>query len=233
MEAALRAWQKSWEATHESSLHPSSPKGSIGSNCTAVLRLVHIRLHVNLRLSRQLLTRDPAQIALAFGDCSIVDGIRRSPHMDMAILQCIYALSVPVRVGIAFVARTVALNWSCQHAVSSLECAFLLTHWLRALATEIEVHGIETLRQNERKMLEMAISLIREADLADSLDEHLSPASRVRQVVALTARLWAETFKGFHIFEVVYRIGESLALAAENLEHVWLGSLWPNAVGVR
>jgi hypothetical protein len=230
MEVALRTWQKSWEATHESSLDPSSPKGSVGFNCTAVLRLVHIRLHVNVGLSRQLLDRDPAEIALAFGDGSIFNGKRSSPELDMAILQCIYALSIPVRVGIAFVARTLTLNWSCQHAVSSLECAFLLTHWLRALATDVESHGMECLRQNERKMLEMVISLIREADLADSLDEHINPASRVWQVVALTARLWAETFKGFHVFEVVYRIGESLSLAAETLEHMWLGSLWPNAV---
>jgi hypothetical protein len=81
-------------------------------------------------------------------------------------------------------------------------------------------------------MLEMVISLIREANLTDSLDEHSSPASRVWRVVALTARLWAETFKGFHVFEVVYRIGETLSLAAENLKHVWLDSLLPNAVGV-
>lgn len=219
MEAALRAWQKSWEATHESTLDPSSPKGPLGFNSTAVLRLVYIRLNANIGPSRQLLTRDPVEIARAFADSSIISIGERSSHLDRAVLQCIYALSVPVRVGIAFVARTLTLNWSCQHAVSNLECAFLLTHWLRALATSIETFGMESLRSDEHKMLEMVISLIRETDLADSLLEHSDHASRVRRVAASTARLWAETFKGFHVFEVVYVIGESLSIAAEALEH--------------
>lgn len=228
MENALRAWQKSWEATHESSLDPSSPKGSLGFNCTAVLRLVHIRLHVNVGLSRHFLVRDPAEIAHAYGDNDVENGVQRSPKLDMAILQCIYALSIPVRVGIAFVARTLTLDWSCQHAVSSLECAFLPTHWLRTLANDVEIFGQDSLRRNERKMLEMVVSLIRETDLADSLDEQSTPASQIRRAAALTARLWAETFKGFHVFEVVYRIGETLSLAAESLEKLWLDSLWPH-----
>ncbi|KAJ4985206.1 AmdA [Stagonosporopsis vannaccii] len=218
MEAALRAWQKSWEATHESSLDPSSPKGSLGFNCTAILRLVYIRLNVNTGFSRQLSSRDPVDIARAFGDSSIASGLKRSPHLDMAILQCIHALSVPVRVGVAFVARTLTLNWSCQHAVSNLECAFLLAHWLRSLATDIETIGMDSLRQNERKMLKMVISLVREAELADPLNEFSDPASQAWQAAAATASLWAETFRGFHVFDVVQRIGESLSLAAENLE---------------
>lgn len=220
MEAALRVWQRSWEATHESSLDPSSPKGSLGFNCTAILRLVYIRLNVNTGFSRQLLSRDPVEIAHAFGDSNIAAEIKRSPHLDMAVLQCIYALSVPVRVGIAFVARTLTLNWSCQHAVSNLECAFLLAHWLRSVAGDIETLGVHTLRVNEKKMLRMVISLIRETDLADPLDEHSDHASQAWQASAATARLWAETFRGFHVFDVVQRIGESLSLAAENLEQI-------------
>lgn len=217
MEAALRAWQESWEATHESTLDPSSPKGPIGFNSTALLRLVYIRLNANIGPYRQLFTRDPAVIARAFTDGK-VSVCNRSPHLDRAILQCIHALSVPVRVGIAFVARTLTLNWSFQHALSNLECAFLLTHWLRTLALCVESSGLESLRLDEQKLLNMLVTLVRETELADSLDSTGNHASRIRRLAASVARLWAETFKGFQVFEIVYVVGQSLSIVAHTLE---------------
>ncbi|CAG9952001.1 unnamed protein product [Clonostachys rosea f. rosea IK726] len=192
-------------------------KGSDRFNSTALLRLVYIRLNANIGPYRQLFTRDPAVIARAFTDGK-VSVCNRSPHLDRAILQCIHALSVPVRVGIAFVARTLTLNWSFQHALSNLECAFLLTHWLRTLALCVESSGLESLRLDEQKLLNMLVTLVRETELADSLDSTGNHASRIRRLAASVARLWAETFKGFQVFEIVYVVGQSLSIVAHTLE---------------
>ncbi|RKK10095.1 hypothetical protein BFJ65_g15395 [Fusarium oxysporum f. sp. cepae] len=217
MEAALRAWQESWEATHESTLDPSSPKGPMGFNSTALLRLVYIRLNANTGPYRQLFTRDPTVIARAFTDGKI-RVCNRSPHLDRAILQCIHALSIPVRVGIAFVARTLTLNWSFQHALSNLECAFLMTYWLRSLAFCVESSGLSALRPDEQKLLDMIVALIRETELAELLDSARDHASQIRRLAACVARLWAETFKGFQVFEIVYIVGQSLSVVADTLQ---------------
>ncbi|RSM11387.1 hypothetical protein CEP52_003051 [Fusarium oligoseptatum] len=216
MEAALRAWQESWEATHESTLDPSSPKGPLGFNSTALLRLVYIRLNAHTGPFRQLFTRDPVIIARGFTDGKI-SVCNRSPHLDRAILQCIHALSIPVRVGIAFVARTLTLNWSFQHALSNLECAFLLTRWLRGLSFAVEKSGLDDLRPDEQKLLNMVVTLVHETELADSLDGAQDHASRIRKLAASVARLWAETFKGFQVFEIVYVVGQSLSIVADTL----------------
>ncbi|TXB97170.1 hypothetical protein FocTR4_00011876 [Fusarium oxysporum f. sp. cubense] len=217
MEAALRAWQESWESTHESTLDPSSPKGPMGFNSTALLRLAYIRLNANTGPYRQLFTRDPTVIARAFTDGKI-RVCDRSPHLDRAILQSIHALSIPVRVGIAFVARTLTLNWSFQHALSNLECAFLMTYWLRSLAICVETSGWSVLRPDEQKLLDMVVALVRETEFADLLDTVSDHASQLRILAPCVARLWAETFKGFQVFEIVYIVGQSLSVVADTLQ---------------
>ncbi|KAM0553142.1 hypothetical protein ACHAPJ_007429 [Fusarium lateritium] len=217
METALRSWQESWEATYESTLDPSSAKGPMGFNSTALLRLVYIRLNANTGPYRQLFTRDPTVIARALTDGKI--GVcNRSPHLDRAVLQCIHALSIPVRFGIAFVARTLTLNWSFQHALSNLECAFLMTYWLRSLAICVESSGLGVLRPDEQKLLDMIVALVRETEFEDLLDSARDHASQIRRLAACVARLWAETFKGCQVFEIVYIVGRSLSVVADTLQ---------------
>ena len=120
----LRAWQVSWERTPESSLEPNNPNGPVAFNSTALLRLAYIRLHVDLGPCRHLETRDPTSNARAFRD---FPPLKRSPHIIRAVLQSAHALSIPVKIGIAFVARTQTFSWSIQHSLCNLECAFLLS----------------------------------------------------------------------------------------------------------
>ena len=124
MSLALRAWQMSWERTPESSLEPNNPNGPVAFNSTALLRLAYIRLHVDFGPCRNLETRDPAQNAAAFRD---LPDLQRSAHINQAVLQSVHALSIPVKIGIAFVARTQTFSWSIQHSLCNLECAFLLS----------------------------------------------------------------------------------------------------------
>ncbi|OHE96907.1 AmdA [Colletotrichum orchidophilum] len=214
MEAALRAWQESWEATYESTTDPSSPKGPLGFNSTAILRLAYIRLNVGPSPGRRLLlARDAQEIAAAFSNRTITAG-NRSPHMDQAVLQCIHALSIPVRVGIAFVARTQTLNWSVQHALCNLECAFLLTQWLEILSEVVQESGIGSLRADERRLVNLVVNLLQETELEDSLNEDQHLAVQIANLAGLAMVLWSKTFNGSHVFDTVRRIGGSLSILA-------------------
>lgn len=42
--------------------------------------------------------------------------------------------------------------------------------------------------------------------------------ARIKQLGAAVVRLWAETFKGAHIFDIVKVIGQSLEIYADMLE---------------
>lgn len=219
MHLALRAWQESWEATYESTTDPSSPKGPLGLNSTAILRLAYIRLSANFGPSRQLLfARDPQAIAGAFSSARAVKAGDRSPRLDQAVLQCIHALSIPVRVGIAFVARTQTMNWSVEHALCNLECAFVLAQWLLVISECVVASGIGVLRADERRLVSVVMSLVRETELGDSLDEDgQNHAVQIRSLASCTMTLWAHTFKGSHVFDTVQLIGSGLAILADTL----------------
>lgn len=121
---ALRLWQVGWEQAPESSLDPTNPYGPVAFSSTALLRLAHVRLHCDLGPCRGLDTREPRVIArtlMAFPP------LIRSPLLSRAILQAAQALSIPVTIGINFVAYTQTLWWSMQHSLGNLECAFLLS----------------------------------------------------------------------------------------------------------
>ena len=120
----LQAWQASWEASLESSLDPSNPSGPVAFNSTALLRLGYIRLHSNLGPCRKLDSHDPVGITRALMDSP---ALNRTPQLTRAVLQSAHALSIPVKLGIAYVARTQTLSWSIQHSLCNLECAFLLS----------------------------------------------------------------------------------------------------------
>ncbi|ETS86113.1 hypothetical protein PFICI_04138 [Pestalotiopsis fici W106-1] len=219
METTLLLWQQSWEATYESTLDPSSPKGPMGFNSTAPLRLAYIRLNSNVSpASRGIYEETPC------GSDGFMKAfhkpLHRSSHTDRAVLQCIYALSVPVRVGVAFVARTQTLHWSAQHAICTLECAFFLIQWLRSLSTREDgdvYYNIRLglLRPDEQRLLDMLISLIRETDMASTV-EYPGPQQIIAKgLIVAVAKLWAGTIEGLQVFEIVQKVGERLqALSA-------------------
>lgn len=228
---ALRSWQVSWERTPESSLEPNNPNGPVAFNSTALLRLAYIRLHVDLGPCRHLETRDPTRNARAFRD---FPPLKRSPHIIRAVLQSAHALSIPVKIGIAFVARTQTFSWSIQHSLCNLECAFLLSEsfflfiiltalmkagkWLETIAT-----SPTNLTAEERTLLDMVRNMVDETELAVSFEPEdgegpVNEGARIKQLGAAVVRLWAETFKGTHIFEIVKVIGQSLEIYADLLE---------------
>lgn len=99
--------------------------------------------------------------------------------------------------------------------VCNLDCAVLLSKWLLTLASISPSEQPPT--HEERNVLESVRTMLDETEFAVPIDPSLSgpgpgpgPGSgaasdgaRLRQLAAAVVRLWAETFKGNHVFEVV------------------------------
>ena len=69
----------------------------------------------------------------------------------------------------------------------------------------------------------MVSHMVDETELAisfgqDDSEEAVDESVRIKQLDAAVVRLWAETFKGTHIFEIVQVIGHSLEIYADILE---------------
>ncbi|KAK2736362.1 hypothetical protein FQN55_001657 [Onygenales sp. PD_40] len=217
LDASLGAWKAGWRRTPESSIDPQSPAGPIAFTSTALLGLAYIRLHLDLGPCRRLVTQDPLQIARALKDSPPV---ARSPKLTMALLHSAHALSIPVRLGIDFVAKTHSFFWSIQHSICSLECAFLLSRWLLAIpATQAE----QRLSDHERKLLLWVKSMMEETDMAFSMPntnelDFVNDAFKVKQLSVAVVRVWSRTFKGNTSWPIVDLIGSSLELYADLLE---------------
>ncbi|KAJ5176944.1 uncharacterized protein N7482_002821 [Penicillium canariense] len=217
LDNSLSAWKALWKRTPESSIDPQNPAGPIAFTSTALLGLAYIRLHVDLGPCRHLITQDPVQIAGALGDSP---PIVRTPRLIMALLHSAHALSIPVRLGIDFVARTHSFFWSIQHSLCSLECAFLLSRWLLAIpATQSE----QRLSEHERKLLLWIKSMMDETDMAVDPPgapdlEFMANPYKVCQLSVAIVRVWARTFRGNTSWAIVDLVGSSLDAYADLLE---------------
>lgn len=70
----------------------------------------------------------------------------------------------------------------------------------------------------------MVRNMVDETELAVSFEPEdgegpVDEAMRIKQVGVAVVRLWAETFKGSHIFEIIKVIGQSLEIYADLLEN--------------
>jgi hypothetical protein len=214
---ALHTWQIQWERSPESAIEPQSPTGPVSFNSTALLRIAWIRLYVDLGPCRNLWSRDPYLIASAFRESP---PLKRSPALTQPVLQAAHALSVPVRMGITYVAKMQTIFWSVQHSLSNLECAIFLSKWFQALALAA---NDEPLTIEEKALISMIRSMILESGCF--LDESFSSSTddgslqrSVQRLASAVALLWAEIFKGAHIFDLVTIIGASLNIYAQSLE---------------
>ncbi|RDW87883.1 hypothetical protein BP5796_03577 [Coleophoma crateriformis] len=139
LERALRSWTSIWQQAPESSLDPQNENGPIPFTSSALLGLAYVRTCLNLGPYRRLETRDPVCIAAALHKSP---SLERSYRLIPALLYAAHALSIPVRIGVDYVARSQAFFWSVRHSLASLECAVLLKnearilHWVRCIVSE-------------------------------------------------------------------------------------------------
>ncbi|KAJ5586325.1 hypothetical protein N7450_006112 [Penicillium hetheringtonii] len=215
LDNSLSAWKALWKRTPESSIDPQNPAGPIAFTSTALLGLAYIRLHALVVISLpKILHRSRVPYIES-------QPIVRSPRLIMALLHSAHALSIPVRLGIDFVARTHSFFWSIQHSLCSLECAFLLSRWLLAIpATQPE----QRLSEHERKLLLWIKSMMDETDMAVDPPgapdlEFMANPFKVRQLSVAIVRVWARTFKGNTSWAIVDLVGSSLDAYADLLEN--------------
>lgn len=100
----------------------------------------------------------------------------------------------------------------------NFECAVLLAKWLLTLAS-ISPSDPPT-SPEEQGLLEMVRRMLDETEFAVSAEPSLSGAGRaeealdsgatLRPLAVAVVRLWAETFKGTHMFELVKVMGSTL-----------------------
>ena len=156
--------------------------------------------------------------------------IKRDPRLTPALLHSAHALSIPVRLGIDFVAKTQTFFWSIQHSLCSLECAFLLSKWLSVLS-RVKAENGPPLSEHERKLLLWVRSLLDETEMklplnGDANDhavvnegkELLEDEEKLRRLSVSVVRVWSRTFKGNTSWAIVDMIGSALELYADTLE---------------
>lgn len=222
---ALQNWQTLWENSPESSVDPHSANGPVAFNSTALLRLAWIRIHSDLGPCRNLASRNPVLIVEAFKSCP---PLHRSPGLTPALLHAAHALSVPVRLGIPFVAKTQTLGWSIQHALCNLECAVFLSKWFEDMESTTTQTPITS---QEKGLISLIRSIVEEAGFfkADAFEPAVDDDGWQRLIQHLgtaIAALWAEIFSGTHVFELVGTIGTSLDIYAKLLENAHT-PIWP------
>lgn len=222
---ALLNWQTLWENSPESSVDPHSPNGPVAFNSTALLRLAWIRIHSDLGPCRNLASRNPALIVEAFKSCP---PLHRSDGLTPALLHAAHALSVPVRLGINFVAKTQTLGWSIQHALCNLECAVFLAKWFEDMESTASQTPITS---QEKGLISLIRSIVeetaffREGAFEPAVDEE-GWQRLIKHLGTAIAALWAEIFSGTHVFELVGTIGTSLDIYAKLLENAHT-PIWP------
>ena len=209
LECALGRWQKNWESTEDPSIDPSSPSGPLSFNSTALFRLAHVRMHADLGPHRHLETRDPSRIAVGLKD---VPHLRRSGQVFEAVLQCVHALSIPVRIGVEFVSRMQAPLWSIVHCLCNFECAAFLGQWLGCVATRTD-NG-DLVEEHELRLVNLVQGVLRETDNGVEVDAERDLARRCRLMAAAVARVCSQTLRGTHVWEIMDVIGSALEMRA-------------------
>lgn len=154
--------------------------------------------------------------------------LQRSPRLITALLHSAHALSIPIRLGLDFVAKTQTFFWSIQHSLCSLECAFLLSKWLAAIPTSLS-EGESRLSDHERKLLFWVkgmldenngiVGIKEEGDAVHDQEMDLeNDAVKMKQLSIEVVRVWAKTFKGNTSWAIVDLIGSSLEMYGDMLE---------------
>lgn len=205
-ERALKRWTGLWERNHESSMDPLSPHGPLTFTSTALLRLAYIRLNMDLGPVRSLNSWDPQTVARSLHQSP---GARRGDPMTRAALHCAHALSIPVKLGINYVAQTQVIRWSNQHALCSLECAVLLAKWLEAVTIPDA-----SLDSAEQRVLEFTAQLVAESDYKMSSEQLLLQR---QQLSGRVVKLWAKLYQAKSVWQTVDLIGASLNIYADLL----------------
>lgn len=220
--------------------------GSLTFNATALLRLVHIRLYADMAPRRSLETRDSTLIASALSATPPLlrsPRLHRAVFQAVHALSMLVKAGVNYVARAKSTEWSIQLSrkWPLfpppdpgemltRAIVCNFECALLLAKWLLALSAITPSEPPAS--PEEKGVLDMIRRLLDETEFAVPIDPSLSGPStgsgqmematsdgaKLRQLASAVVRLWAETFKGTHIFDLVKVMGASLDGYADLVE---------------
>ncbi|KAJ5208578.1 hypothetical protein N7449_002957 [Penicillium cf. viridicatum] len=212
---ALKKWQKVWELNSESSLNPLDKHGPITFNSTALFHLAYIRLAADIGPARSLLEQTHTQIAAKLMD---QPDLQRGPMLTLAARHAkstikTAALCPPVQMGVYFVGR--APSWSVMHAVCSMDYAYILNQFLKAItAKDLEY----PLGADEKLVLNVLKETLREVE---SSSPHGNPEvidSTPHLLGPKAVRAWAIILQGMRTWNAVDLITKTLFTYVDLLE---------------
>ncbi|KAE8153648.1 fungal-specific transcription factor domain-containing protein [Aspergillus avenaceus] len=227
MECALYRWKLGWQRAPESSLDPHNPSGPIPFTSTGCLSLAYVRLVCNLGPHRDLSSRDPTRIAVSLTKLPPVD---RTLSLIPALLHSVHTLSIPVKLGVDFVAKSQHFFWSVQQFVCSLESAVFLSRWLYQIGHSKHRNP---LRESEQRLLLWTNRIVAEAFPHSSTGEAAGPVGADLNPFKLglnVLQIWTRIFKGNTSWRLVNILGESLEMLASMMSN---GSIWTDVPGTR
>lgn len=129
----LHHWKSAWRRDPGSTLDPQNMDGPLPFTSVAFLALAFVRLHVDIGPHRSLETRDAHAMA---ANLSKMEPPRRGPRVVTALLHAVHTVSIPVRMGVDYVARSQMFFWSCQHSICALETGVFVWKWLQRVEME-------------------------------------------------------------------------------------------------
>ncbi|KAL2850201.1 hypothetical protein BJY01DRAFT_245667 [Aspergillus pseudoustus] len=225
---ALDQWRRQWELPSRSAIviDPLSRNNNNNNNnntsTAALFRIACVRLHYNLRPYLRLETRDPWIIAHALRAAPPPEQRANSSH-HRAVLQSAHALSIPVRQGVQFVARTQAFTWSVADIVSLAECTLFLSKWLERTAAEADWGT--TICARDQRLVEIVGGLLRDEARSTVVEEASFPAepgggrNRIKRMAVEVVRVLASMLRGKHVFGLVDVVCAALDTYAVLLEY--------------
>jgi hypothetical protein len=137
--SALHNWKSAWRRDPGSTLDPQNIDGPLPFTSVAFLALAFTRLHIDIGPRRSLETRDPHAMA---ANLRKLEAPKRGPRVVTALLHAVHALSLPVRMGVDYAARSQMFFWSCQHSICALESGIFIWKWLHRVDLEIGRHDL-------------------------------------------------------------------------------------------
>ncbi|KAA8892645.1 fungal-specific transcription factor domain-containing protein [Sphaerosporella brunnea] len=207
LSAALDTWHKALDScTTESMIVPltAPQKGHpLLFNAMAMYRCTAARLEVDF-MSIQEALQDHSPEEVASGMTAAADTFTRSESMTKVIQLCFECFQIPALMGIRWVARTSAVNWSVEHPLCGFDLMLILSLWLFKLEQEMDTIPPTA---EEQAMLSKVRSLFDE----DSVELYGSRLS------AAVARVWGGMVDEVVVWGITNLLGESFKLHSHTL----------------
>ncbi|CAG8366163.1 unnamed protein product [Penicillium salamii] len=218
---ALHVWTSQWQRAPESSLDPRNPNGPVTFTSTALLGLAYVRLALNIGSYKILGTRNPQEIANRLLQ---MPKLPAGPHLLPAILHATHALSIPVKLGVNYVARSHAFVWSIQHSICGLEFAIFLSKWLFCISN---CQKIRPLNEHETRLTSWISDIVEEGRTSGDEDLWSRPtvSSNCAYLAFAVVKLWARLIRGNEQWAILKIIGQGLDIYANTCEEMFVNSL--------